>query len=179
VVDNDLIRLFLPIITAGLTAAGYAGVIVKQSNQPTQQGVPTAPTVFFSKVGDHRYGFLQRSDEWDEDEELMVHTEVQAYETTFQISALALQDPADTSLYTASDLVNEVAAIMQSDATRETLKAGGVYILRVQDVTNPYFVDDGDNFEAMPSFDFILSHKQTRVSAVPVVESTEFNIDAV
>ena len=177
--DNDLIRLFLPIINQGLIDAGYTGVVTKQANQPTQQGINTGPTVYFYKIGDHRYGFLRRDDVWDEDTLTMVHTEIQQYETTFQVSCLVLQNPSNPYLYTASDLVNEVAAIMQSDKTRAILATENVGILRVTDVANPYFVDDRDQFEANPSFDFVLTHKQTRVTTDPVVESWELNINRV
>lgn len=175
--DNDLIRLFLPIITNGLIAAGFNGVVTKQANQPTQQGIPTAPTVFFYKIGDKRYGFLRRED--TEGVPSMIHTEVQQYETTFQISTLVLQRPETPYAYTASDLANECAAIMQSDVARQTLLTQDVGILRVTDVRNPYFLDDRDQFEANPSFDFILTHKQTRVSTNPMVESYDYVIKSV
>lgn len=177
--DNDLIRLFLPIIQQGLIDYGFTGVTTKQSNQPTLQGVNTNPTVYFFKVADHRYGFLYRKDDWDADASVMRHTESQQYETTFQVSALVLQNPKNPYGYTASDLVNTVAAIMQSDSTIETLENAGVGILRVIQVQNPYFMDDRDQFEASPSFDFVLTHKQTRVTTTPVIESYEFNINRV
>lgn len=177
--DNDLIRLFLPIINAGLLADGYTNVVVKQANQPTQQGINTGPTVYFFKIGNKRYGFLGRLDEWDSDNSEMVHTETQYYETTFQISALVLQNVHNTSTYTASDLVNEVASIMQSDAARDIMIASGVGILRVTDIVNPYFVDDRDNFEASPSFDFTLTYQQTRVSVNPAIDDIELNINRV
>jgi hypothetical protein len=177
--DNDLIRLWLPILQDGLLAAGYERVVVKQANQPTAQGVNTDPTVYFYKVSDHRYGFLRRDDVWNPDTSSMVHTELQQYETTFQISALVRQNPRTPNQYTASDLVNECAAIMQSDSTRQILIQSDVGILRVMDVTNPYFTDDRDQFEASPSFDFVLTHKQTRVSTQPVIESVDYNIQRV
>jgi hypothetical protein len=169
--DNDLIRLVISIINAGLTARGYSGVIVAQSNQPTQQGVNSGSTVFLFKLFDHRYGFPARSDVWDVDSQTMIHTEIQIYETTFQISSLVRQNPATPSQYTASDLVNEVASIMQSDQTVNLLNVANVGIFRVTEVRNPYFKDDRDQFEASPSFDFVLTHRQTRVSTNPVVES--------
>lgn len=177
--DNNLIRLFLPIIQDGLILDGYTNVIVKQSNQPTQQGINLAPTVYFFKIGDRRYGFLYRKDDWIEETEQMIHTEIQQYETTFQISSLVLQKPLNPYLYTASDLINEVAAILQSDRSRAILMSADVGILRVTDVVNPYFVDDRDQFEASPSFTFVLTHKQTRVIEGPVINSFEYNIKRV
>jgi hypothetical protein len=166
--DNQLIQLFLPIIQAGLIADGFPNVVTKQANQPTQQGINSSPTVYFYKVASKRYGFLGRSDVWDSNTNEMIHTESQYYETTFQISALVRQFPITPNQYTASDLVNEVASIMQSDKTRDILNNSGVGILRITDISNPYFVDDRDQFEASPSFDFILTSQASRVSVNPV-----------
>src|SRR6185437_7605808 len=176
--DNELIKVFWPILKTGLINAGYTDVISKQAYQPTQQGTDTPPTVYFYKVGDKRYGFLRRDSIWNTVDSVMEHIEEQWYETVFQMSALVIQKPSNPS-YTASDLVNEAAAILQSDSAREQLLLKEVGILRVTDVRNPYFTDDRDRFEASPSFDFILTHKQTRVSIDPVIESFEFNIKRV
>lgn len=174
--DNDLIRLFRPIIQAGLVAQGYSNVDVIQSNQPTQQGIPSTPTVYFFKVGDKRFGFLGREDIWDAPASTMRHVETQYYETTFQVSALVLINPQNTNQYTASDLVNAVAAIMQSDKTRAILNAADVGILRVLSVNNPYFIDDRDQFEAAPFFEFTLVHQQVLEDTTPIVEGIELEI---
>ncbi len=173
--DNELIRLFIPIIRSGLQDAGFTDVQIAASYQPTQQSINTASTVFFHKIGDHRYGFVYRNDEWDSENERMVHTEMQQYETTFQVDALVISKPALPS-YTASDLVNEVAAILQSNTAIKELIEHDVGILRITDIRNPYFTDDRDRFEASPSFDFVLTHKQTRISTEPVIESYEFDM---
>lgn len=178
--DNQLIQLFLPIIQAGLIADGFNNVITKQANQPTQQGINSGPTVYFFKVASKRYGFLGRWDKWNTNTSKMVHTEAQYYETTFQISALVRQYPITPNQYTASDLVNEVASIMQSDNARAILNNSGVGILRVTDIVNPYFVDDHDQFEASPSFDFVLTSQASRVTTDPVIElPIQLNIQGV
>jgi len=174
--DNQLIQVFLPIIQTGLTADGYTGVKVIAANQPTQQGVSLSPVVTFYKIADHRYGFLGRFNNWNPSNLTMEHTEEQMYETTFQISALVRQNPSTPNQYTASDLVNEVSAIMQSDNTLDILYNNGIGILRITDVSNGYFTDDMDNFEASPSFDFTLTHTQTRVSTGNVVDHVEYDI---
>jgi hypothetical protein len=167
--DNDLIRLFLPIINAGLIADGFLGVNVIQSNQPTQQGIPTAPTVYFFKVSDKRYGYPFWGDVWDAVHSVEVHTELQYYETIFQFSALVLQRPYNTFSYTAADLVNEVCDILQSANTVQILIAAGVGVLRVQQIRNPYFVDDMDNFEAAPAFELVLTYLNSRTNNLPVI----------
>jgi len=177
--DNELIQVFLPIINNGLTFFGYVGVTVVAANQPTQQGIPTGPTVYFYKLGDHRLGFLRRFDTWDSLNNVMIHTEEQQYETTFQVNAMAIQSPLTPNQYTASDLVNDVCFIMQSDDTREILYNNEISILRVTDVTNGYFVDDKDDFEAVPSFDFTLSYTRTKVYPGKVIDHAELNVNRV
>ena len=174
--DNAVIQIFLPIISGTLTANGFTGVTVKQANQPTQQGIQTNPAVYFFKVAQKRYGFLGRLDTWDSGDEEMVHNESQYIESTWQVSALVLQSPATPNQYTASDLVNEVASIMQSDATRDILNQSNIGILRVKDLVNPYFVDDRDNFEAAPSFDFVLTYENIRPSTNPIISTFNSNI---
>lgn len=173
--DNELIRLFLPIIKNGLISDGFTNVAVKQFNQPTQQGINTAPTIYFSKILDHRYGYLRREDKWNEIKHQIDHIETQMYETTFQIMALVLQNPNNPA-YTASDLVNSVAAVMQSDLTLQILANSNVGILRITDIRNPYFKDDRDQFEASPSFDFTLTHRKTRLSTTPAAQPIEAEI---
>jgi hypothetical protein len=168
--DNQFIQLFLPIIQAGLVTDGFLDVIVKAANQPTQQGVNSGPTVYFYKIATKRYGFLGRRDVWDTGSGTMTHTESQYYETTFQVSALVRQFPITPNQYTAGDLINEVASIMQSDDTRAILNASGVGILRIQDIPNPYFVDDRDQFEASPSIEFVLTSQAFRVKTDPRIE---------
>ena len=174
--DNRLIQVFLPIIQSCLTADGYNGVNVIAANQPTQQGVPLSSTVTFYKISDHRYGFLGRFNNWNPSNLTMEHTEEQMYETMFQVSALVIQSPTTPNQYTASDLVNEVSAIMQSDNTLDMLYNNGIGILRITAVSNGYFNDDMDNFEASPSFDFTLTHTQTRLSTANVVDHVEYDI---
>lgn len=177
--DNELIKLFLPIIQNGLFLLGYSSILVIQSDQPTQQGIIFGPTVYFKKLGDKRFGWFGVSDVWDEINSKQVRTYLQFYETTFQINALVLQNPSNPLQYTASDLINDVAFIMQNSDTIERLQQFSVGILKVSEVRNPYFKDDRDQFEASPSFDFTLQHKQTRITSVPVIESYESEIQRV
>lgn len=174
--DNQLFALIIRSIVAGEAAAGIPGTPVKQAFQPTRQGVNTGPAAYLYKVADRRMGFARRTDEWSTACSSMVHTELQQYETTFQVSALATQDPKTPSQYTASDVVNLVASILQSSVTIATLEAQGVGVEHVAAVRNPYFSDDRDRNEACPSLDFVLTHKQIITTTTPVVDSTEFRI---
>lgn len=165
--DNTLIQLFLPIIQDGLINDGFTTVSVKQGNQPTMQGVNTNPTVYFFKIHSKRYGFLGRKDVWDSNSSTMIHTESQYFESTWQMQALYLQNPSTPNQFTASDLIQEVTDILQSDNTRFILNNSGVGVLRISDIINPYFTDDRDNFEANPSFDITFTYQNFRNSIDP------------
>ena len=180
--DNELNILIKSVIDAGLVARGFTGdtaIPVKQSYQPTNQGANTEPTIYFHKLPDHRYGFLKRKSVWDQEEEIMVHTEAQWYESTFQINALATQNPKDPTALTANDIVNIVASIIQGDAGRGAFQTAGVGILRISEIRNIPFLDDRDRYEYEPSFDFTLTHEQVIISASPVITTEEFNIKRV
>lgn len=173
--DNDLITLILAVISEGILMNGYEGVVTQSSYQPTQQGIPSSPTIYLHKIGDIRYGFLKRQDVWAEDSSTMIHTETQIYESTFQITTLVLQDPVLPS-YTGSDLANSASFAIQSDYARQMLAALNVYVLRVHDVRNPWIIEDRDNFEAAASFDFILTYNrdnitQSNIITPPIIRS--------
>lgn len=174
--DNAIFTLIISILTAGEATAGISGTPIAQSFQPQQQGVNSEPTAYLHKLFDRRYGTVFREDVWDSDTSTMIHTETQQYETTFQISALATQNPATPSQYTASDICNLCASILQSSAALTTLQANQIGIERITDVRNPYFQDDRGQNEASPSFDFVITHKQIITSSVPIITSTTFNV---
>lgn len=174
--DNALISLIISTIKAQEPIAGIADLPVKQAYQPRNQGVNIEPTAYLFKIGDKRYGFRTKTNVWDADISRMVHVETQVYESTFQISALAIQNPRTPSAPTASDILNSIAYILQSDTTIETFESQNVGILRVMDIRNPYFMDDKNRYEASPSFDFILTHKQIISSTAKLSQTTELQI---
>lgn len=175
-IDNDLFRLIISTITAQQLIAGIPNIPILQANQPTQQGVNSGATIYLYKIGDHRFGWPERIDTWNPDMASMDHVETQAYETMFQISAYSIQIPGTPTAPTASDILNSVAYILQSDTTISTFQTQGVGIERVQDIRNPYFNNDLARNQASPSFDFVLTHKQIITSGVPILQTTELNI---
>lgn len=172
--DNPLIALIISTIIAGEAVAGIPGTPIKQAFQPTMQGVNSQPTAYLYKIGDRRTGFVSRNDAWQTNR--MVHTESQIYETTFQISALATQNPNTPNQYTASDILNLIASILQSSQAIAAFEAQGVGVERVSDIRNPYFQDDRQQNEAAPSMDVVFSHSQIITSTMPIVTTTELNI---
>jgi hypothetical protein len=174
--DNALIALVIRTVIAQEEVAGIPGLPLKQAFQPTQQGANTQPTAYLYKIGDEPRGWPYREEVWDEPNSRMVHRELQKYETTFQFSALATQDPKTPQQYTASDILNLVRYCLQSAAAIAAFEAQGVGVLRVGQVRNPYFMDDRARFEASPSFDVTFTHTQVITSTSPILTTTEFQI---
>jgi hypothetical protein len=177
--DNQLIALIIRTLIAGEQIAGIPNTPIKQAFQPTRQGIDTQPTAYLYKIGDRRYGFTRRNDCWNPNANQMVHTETQQYETTFQLSALATQNPRTPNQYTASDILNLCGSILQSAPAIQAFQSQGVGIERVTDVRNPYFLDDREQSEAAPSFDFVLTHKQIIRSGTPIIAATKIQIATV
>jgi hypothetical protein len=104
------------------------------------------------------------------------YTETQQYISTFQMSALATQDPSNVESLTASDILNYGVYVMQTGSTIASFEAQGVGILNIAQVRNPYFSDDRVRYEASPSCDFRLTHKQIVTSVIPVILSDELQV---
>lgn len=244
--DNALIALLITTLNTGLASIGQSSILVKQANQPTQQGANSAPTVYLSKIADRMYGYplvvdianvpLQAaftgsvsgqtlnvsavasgtlavgqfvfgpgipdftiiaalgsgtggagtytlnneayvaSETMTALPAVMVHTETTQFETTFQFSALATQNPSNTTQLTAADILNYARYALQSMPSIATLEAQGVGVYNVSAVRNPAFEDDRDNFEYSPLFDVTFTHKQIIITSTPAVLTDEFQI---
>jgi hypothetical protein len=174
--DNVLIPLIIDAIIAGEAAANIPGTPIAAAFQPDLQGVNSQPTAYLYKIGDQRVGQVARNEKWDRTNNLMVHTETQQYTTTFQVSALAQQNPATPNQYTASDILNLIASILQSSVTIATLEAQDVGVLHISDVRNPYFTDDYQRNEAAPNMDVVFCHKQVITTLSPIMSGYEFKI---
>jgi hypothetical protein len=172
--DNALFILIRSIITNGLVAGGITDAEVSRGYQPDQQGADSGKNVYLHKISDHRHGFPFKRDKWETD--TMVHTESVIMETTFQVDARFIADPSDINALTASDIVNMVAMILQSDIALATLKAQNVGIYRISSIREPYIINDYDRNESSPSFDFTLTHTRSTISETPILETIEPDI---
>jgi hypothetical protein len=174
--EKELYALLVSTINDGLEAQSITAR-VQQADQPTTQGVSTGPLVTLNNVSMRRYGFLGRTDTYDDD--VMTHTETQTFRTTFQCGTLYPQLVTDTTGPTANDLLQTVAGILQSDATIQAFVAVGVGIERIADIRQPYFTDDMKRFEASPSFDFTLTYSNSIVTTVPFTDDVKPGIFAI
>lgn len=176
--DNALSVLIRQSLLPLLAAQGQSALPVIAAQQPTTQG-REALGIYFFQIGDNRYGWQARYDEYDEDSGDQIHTEEQWHETTFQVMGFAPADPTDLSLPTAKDLTDLAAMLITSQAFVQALRAENVGLQRITQVRMPWFKNDQDNFEANPSFDFTVSHKRTIIQTTPSITTTEFLVTRV
>ena len=178
--DRQLAALFMSqVLPRAQATAGLSAVKMARSFQPRMHGASSSPYLYFYKVGDHRHGYPQRTDKWNAQTSAMDHIETQKCETTFQFSAWIPQTAAGVTDLTESDILNAVVSIMQGDDLAAAFMSQGVGILRITDVRNPYIVDDHDQYEAVPTFDVVLTHDRIRVVTIPAITTTEINISRV
>lgn len=169
--DRSLYTALIAVIRAGMGMTSDV-LEIAQSNQLRAAGRPTTRALLLDKVGEYRYGHVKREDVPDPDDPLlMIHRETQIYETRVRVNGMAKPPPVrgevDANEPSASDLLNQAAAVLQSDEGMAALRAAGIAPLRVLEVRNPTFRNDQDQFEASPSFDFLFQHDQVTVTATP------------
>lgn len=157
--DADLIVLLRSVISSGLALRGWNYPVIQRS-QPTQQGIPTEPGIYFQKMYDNHYGMPGTTTQINVPS-VGSNTEVntQKMESTFQISALIIRHPSigATTEPTASDISNYVATVLQRrDTVRELIKHN-VNVLRLKRIGNEYFEDDRHRHEAWPTFEIIFT----------------------
>lgn len=167
--DNQLIDFLVTQLNTAIQSAGWSFDVV-QKNNPTIQGIPSTPTVFFEKLFDHNYGFQHVDLTLSQDQTQYLSTTSQAVETSFQISAWAIQDPANVTLPTASDIAHQCCRYLQHPVVVQNFAAAGIQMLRVTEVRNPYLQDDKSQFEAVPSFDIVLIHGRDLTMSVPMAD---------
>lgn len=179
--DMEIAAVFQSVLLPAMAATpGLAGVKLARNYQNRTHGANTSAYVYYFKIGpDHRYGHVARQEVYDETNQVFTHTETQIYESTYQLMAQVPQDPANVTRLTESDILNLVSGIMQSDAILAAFRAAGAGILRITDVRNPQNVLDRDQFEAVPNFDIVLTHKRVSVSTIPAVVTYDANVSRV
>lgn len=179
--DNELIIAVRAALLARLAAPSYGlgALLVEQSYQPTQQGVPNAATLFFHKLHDRRVGSPQRKEEWNPDLEQFDYVESEQLESTFQLTARKSQDPADDTELTPADILLAAARALQSDPVLISLRAQGVGVLRIGAAPSGYSNNDRGEFQQEPSFDVTFTHRNTTTDTLAPVVSREVQINRV
>lgn len=180
--DNEIIAVLVAQLDAGFDRLPAPGPDVEtvQNYQPTTQGADEGPVLAIHILFTRRYGWTQRKDVWDIPGDKMVHTERQQLETHVQATGIWHRAPTQPADWVAADVANYGAMILQSDVTMTALRRAGLGIQRITDVrSTPIGTNDKDQWEAMPSFDFVLTHEQINITETPATVSQELRIERV
>lgn len=162
-----------------LAAQGKTGVRVVQSNQPTDQGRVSDPVIYYFALPENLYGWQGRSEKFNVATQVMTRTEKQWVRSSFQVGALAPEDPNDLTKPTAKDLTRLAAMLVGSAGFRELLRASKIGLERVTQIRNLPFVNDKGQFEYSPSFDFTVTWQQSIIQESQGIDAAEFNITRV
>lgn len=155
-------------------------IVVKRNYQPSQQGRPSDPAVFFFKVTDRRVGQREISEAQDPVTLTMTRTERQAMETIYQFGALVPEYPEDDpDIPLAGDLLKAAAATLQAPDFIYSLKQAKAGVQRITDVRTTQVENDRGQFEANPTFDVTISHVDEFVTTVPATSVLGVNIKRV
>lgn len=174
--ENGLFELVRSTLMAGLTGP-YAGTLVRPVFQPVTIGTPSGPQITMQTIGNRRYGALRRvvvqPDVGTGD---MINRQEQWWETTLQIGATARRNPTDPAFLTlpsAVDICKRASDILQGDTGLAALAVQRVRPLHIAEIRNVQFVNESDQYEAMPSFDLTLVYPQVIESTTPPVVTFE------
>lgn len=177
--EHELYALVRSALLAGFTARGpaFAGVVVRPVYQPLTMGTPSGPQVTLQTIDNRRYGALRRDDVQPAPSSGdLVHRETQWWETTLQIGATARRNPTKPDFATqpsAVDICKAASDILQGDGGLTMLATKRVRPLRITNLRNVQFVNESDQYEAMPSFDIVLVYPQVLESSTPRAESID------
>jgi len=162
-------------LLAGFVRYGVEGLQVKHGYQPTTQG-RLDRCVYFWEADETPIGWQHRTRSLDPQSLQLRTSETQIQSTMFQVQAFSPDNINDMAQLTAKDLVRMARQIVQSQPFVIALTAQNVGMTQPSSLRNPYFVNEQDQFEANPSFDFTVTHKQVIIQLTDSIDSLEFNL---
>ena len=178
-IEADVWRAIISVLNTGLNDQGFNDVKVRQSYQPIKQGPSLGRSVYLHKITSQRVGHQGRKYNYNSGDGDFDELEKYWLAVTIQLMPLVSQDIEDENSITAYDVADLCAAILQTKATRKTLLESGISIEKIGQIPVSFSIDDKDEFDLDPTFDFILLYEQTLSSKVPKVDTFEVDIKRV
>lgn len=142
-----------------LAHSGVTDLPVIAGNQPTVAQGRVARGVYFWAVSDTPRGWQGKVLRTNPETMELETVETQFIQTQFQVNVFSPDDPENTTQDTAKDLCTRLRMLIQSNRFTEAMTAVGVGVQMPSPVRAPYFVNDLDQYEQNPSFDFTVSRK--------------------
>lgn len=170
--ENQIYNDFINLVKASFVAFSLTGWSVRQLNQLFKVNV-LKPTVFVSIANNPQRG-QQYSKNIKNDDSLNREYHIKQ-EVAIKFSA-ARRESAHDDLQTVNsiDVLKRLKSFMQSDKGVKLLASYGYAQYRAGEITPPFFVNDDDNFQLLPSFSctFVYTDSwQTDINKITKVEN--------
>lgn len=178
-IEADIWRALIVVLRTGLDGQGLTDVTIHQAYQPIKQGPDSARSIYLHKITSSRVGHQGRKHTYNPGNGNFDEVEKYWLAVTFQLMPLVSQDIEDENSITAYDVADLCAAILQTGAARKSLLDAGISIEKIGQIPVGFSIDDKDQFDLDPSFDFVLLYEQTLSSTVPKVDTFEVDIKRV
>lgn len=155
-----------------LAEQGMGDVLVVTSYQKESNGRTNGPTLYFFELPTGgTYGWQGRKNTFDPATEIMTREETQVIRESFQI--MGLNDSGEG--VSPKDLTNMALMLIGSQSFRELISPEGAGVERITAIRSPTFVNDRDQFEKSPSFDFTLAFTGRILQQSRALERVEIN----
>ena len=168
--DKELRIAIRAALVDSLAHAGVSDLPVIAGNQPGHAQGRVARGLYFWAVSETPRGWQGRTTRVNPGTLQVETIETQYMQTQFQVNVFCPDKPSDTTSDTAQDLCSLARMLVQSTRFVEAMSAVGVGVQMPSSIRAPFFVNDLDQYEQNPSFDFVVSRKiqttqQTREAA--------------
>jgi len=178
-IESDVWRALIVVLRTGLDDQGLTDVEIRQAYQPIKQGPSSSRSVYLHKIISKRIGHQGRKHTYNPGNDNFDVQEKSWRGATIQLMSSVSQDITDENSLTAYDIADTCSMILQSMKAIKELKTYGLSTERIRDINQTFPLDDKDQFDLDPSFDFVLLYEQTLSSTVPKVETFEGDIKRV
>jgi hypothetical protein len=178
-IEADVWRSIIAVLRTGLDNQNLNDVTIHQAYQPIKQGPDSSRSIYLHKITSQRVGHQGRKYNFNPGDDDFDEVEKYWLSVTIQLMPLVSQDITDENSITAFDVIDLCAAILQTRQARKTLLDSGISIEKIGQITVGFSIDDKDQFDLDPSFDFILLYEQTLSSKAPKVNTFDADIKRV
>ena len=177
--DNELFQRIFEVIEAGLSVYGFRGVEAFQSYQPDQSQTGNNPLIFAYKYHTERVGWVSEQYTPTADQNIADVVYSQNVIDTIQFNVIKRVNTGVYSDLTAQDILVNVATILGSVASVDTLTTNGIAILNPGNITNVPWVDEKDLYEQNPSIDIKFNYNRTLANTLGAVTTYALEIQRV
>lgn len=173
--EEELATLVRAQLIAGLARYGVTGIPVLQGYSTVNEGRMDA-AIYFWPLPDAPEGWQYRRHVTDPETLLMTTEETQVIASTFQVSPFIPLDPGSPPTHTAKDIATLCRMVVQSQPFIRAMTRSKVGVRLPTLIRNPKFVNDRDQYEDNPSFDFTVTHKQVIIQDTDSITRIEVDI---